>query len=186
MALWKEAPAGGHRDATGLGKDVQGLAKEPPGIAKSETVLTPGPSPASDFAPQPSSPPRRAAPRETSETVIGSQITIVGRIDGMGNVRIAGRFEGDVNIEGDLIVDAGAKLTGSVRASAVALGGELEGNIESASRVELLATGVLNGDLKAGTLMVAAGSKMRGRVEFGFSEETPAKTQLTLGSRQAS
>jgi cytoskeletal protein CcmA (bactofilin family) len=51
-------------------------------------------------------------------------------------------------------------------------------------KVELLSTGVLNGDLKAGTLTVAAGSRMRGRVEFGWTDElAPA---LTLGTRQAS
>ena len=48
------------------------------------------------------------------------------------------------------------------------LEGEVEGNIESAASVELLSTGVLNGDLKGGTLTVAAGSRMRGRMEFGW------------------
>jgi len=166
MALWKEA--------TAAQKDAPGAAPEP--TAKSDL----------DFAAELGSTPRRAVPRELKETVIAGEITIVGRIDGTGNVRIAGRFEGDVNIQGDLTIEAGAKLTGSVRASAVALGGELEGNIDGATRVELMATGVLNGDLKAGTLIVASGSKMRGRVEFGWGEETPAKAQLTLGSRHAS
>ena len=35
----------------------------------------------------------------------------------------------------------------------------------------LLQTGVLNGDLKAGSLTVAAGSRMRGRAEFGWDEK---------------
>jgi hypothetical protein len=30
---------------------------------------------------------------------------------------------------------------------------------------------VLNGDLKAGSLTVAAGSRMRGRAEFGWDEK---------------
>jgi cytoskeletal protein CcmA (bactofilin family) len=47
----------------------------------------------------------------------------------------------------------------------------LEGNIDAATRVELLQTGVLNGDLKAGSLTVAAGSRMRGRAEFGWDEK---------------
>jgi hypothetical protein len=36
---------------------------------------------------------------------------------------------------------SGAKVTGSVRADKVIIAGELEGNIESASQVNLLATG---------------------------------------------
>jgi cytoskeletal protein CcmA (bactofilin family) len=67
----------------------------------------------------------------------------------------------------------------------VAIGGEVEGNIESAASVELMSTGVLNGDLKAGTLTVASGSRMRGRVEFGWGDELPSKSSLTLASRQA-
>ena len=126
------------------------------------------------------------APRSAKESVIGAEIVITGKIDGAGDVRLAGRFEGDVHIQGDLTIEPGAKLTGSVRASAVMIAGEIEGNIDSAARVELLASGVLNGDLKAGTLTVAAGSKMRGRTEFGWGEDNAAKSPLTLGARQAS
>lgn len=129
---------------------------------------------------------RRAPVRETKESVIASDITIEGKIDGTGHVRLAGRFKGDVNIQGDLTVDAGAKLTGSVRANSVVIGGEVEGNIDSAARVELLESGVLNGDLKAGTLTVAAGSRMRGRAEFGWNDEHPVKSSFTLGNGQAS
>jgi cytoskeletal protein CcmA (bactofilin family) len=130
---------------------------------------------------------RRSTSRELKESVISSEITITGKINGAGHVRIAGRFEGDVHIEGNLTVDAGAKLTGSVRANSVAIGGEVEGNIESAESVEILSTGVLNGDLKAGTLTVASGSRMRGRVEFGWGEEaSSSKSSLTLANRHAS
>lgn len=130
---------------------------------------------------------RRSPVRETRESVIASDITIEGKIDGAGHVRLAGRFKGDVNIQGDLTIDTGAKLTGSVRANSVIIGGEVEGNIDSAARVELLESGVLNGDLKAGTLTVAAGSRMRGRAEFGWNDEHPvAKSSFTLGTSQAS
>ena len=128
---------------------------------------------------------RRAAPREVKESVVAAEITITGKIVGAGHVRIAGKFEGDVHIEGDLTIEQGAKLTGSIRAESVAIAGEVEGNIDSAKKVELLASGVLNGDLKAGTLTVAAGSRMRGRAEFGWGEESHSST-LTLGNRQVS
>jgi cytoskeletal protein CcmA (bactofilin family) len=65
------------------------------------------------------------------------------------------------------------------------MGGEVDGNIDGAESVEILSTGVLNGDLKAKTLTVASGSRMRGRVEFGWDDETSSKSTLTLASRQA-
>jgi len=106
-----------------------------------------------------------------SESLIAPDLTIEGKIEGTGHVRIAGSFKGDVHVQGNLTIEAGAKVTGGVRANTVVIGGELEGNIDAAARVELLQTGVLNGDLKAGSLTVAAGSRMRGRAEFGWDEK---------------
>jgi cytoskeletal protein CcmA (bactofilin family) len=83
---------------------------------------------------------------------------------------VAGKFKGDVQVDGNLHIDAGAKVEGQVRAHEVIVSGELQGNIESAKRVELQQGGAINGDVKAGSLTVATGSKMRGTVEFGWEE----------------
>ena len=117
---------------------------------------------------------------EAKESVVAAGLAIEGKIEGAGHVRIAGRFKGDVHVQGNLTIEPGAKLTGGVRAGTVTIGGELEGNIDSATRVELLASGILNGDLKAGSLTVAAGSKMRGQAEFGWEEKAAAKGGLTV------
>jgi cytoskeletal protein CcmA (bactofilin family) len=113
---------------------------------------------------------------EPKESVIAADLTIEGKIEGSGHVRIAGRFKGDVSVQGNLTIDAGAHLTGQVRAQNVTIGGELHGNIDGATRVELLETGILAGDVKAGSLTVAAGSRMRGQVEFGWGEQTSGRT----------
>jgi len=113
-----------------------------------------------------------AQPRgDAKESLLAAGLTIEGKIEGTGHVRIAGNFKGDVHVQGNLTIESGAKVTGGVRANTVVVGGELEGNIDAAARVELLQTGVLNGDLKAGSLTVAAGSRMRGRAEFGWDEK---------------
>jgi cytoskeletal protein CcmA (bactofilin family) len=104
------------------------------------------------------------------ESVIAPDLTIEGKIEGGGSVRVAGKFKGDVNVQGDLTIEAGAKLTGSVRADKVTVAGELEGNVEESTHVDLLQTAVVTGDLKAGTLTVAAGARMRGHAEFGWED----------------
>jgi cytoskeletal protein CcmA (bactofilin family) len=104
------------------------------------------------------------------ESLIAANITIEGKIEGGGSVRIAGKFKGDVNIQGDLTVEPGAKLTGSVRADKVTIGGELEGNIDLATLVDLQQTGVVVGDVKARSLSVAAGARLRGQAEFGWDD----------------
>jgi|SRR5712671_3594575 len=122
----------------------------------------------------------RPRPKDGKETVIAAGLTIDGKIEGSGHVRMGGRFKGDVNVDGDLTIEPGAKITGSVRASTVTIGGELEGNIDGAARVELLASGVLNGDLKAGSLTVASGSRMRGNAAFGWDEAASPPPRLRM------
>jgi cytoskeletal protein CcmA (bactofilin family) len=174
MALWKE----NSNTATVPAPTKDAPIMTPPAEPALKRELDNAPTDISQAA-------RRVAPREVKESVVAAEITITGKIVGAGHVRIAGKFEGDVHIEGDLTIEQGAKLTGSIRAESVAIAGEVEGNIDSAKKVELLASGVLNGDLKAGTLTVAAGSRMRGRAEFGWGEESHSST-LTLGNRQVS
>lgn len=131
--------------------------------------------------------PARTAAAGEKETLIAANLAIEGKIQGSGHVRVAGQFKGDVNVDGNLTIDQGAKVTGGVRASTVTIAGELEGNVDAASRVELLASGVLNGDVKAGSLTVAAGSRMRGNAEFGWDEGTarPAATRPKVESSTA-
>jgi cytoskeletal protein CcmA (bactofilin family) len=153
MALWKDQYGREHTSPE-------------PGVPEKEKAAAPVNI---ESARQPAAQARTDA--NTKESLLASGLTIEGKIEGAGHVRIAGNFKGDVHVQGNLTIEAGAKVTGGVRAHTVVVGGELEGNIDAASRVELLQTGVLNGDLKAGSLTVAAGSRMRGRAEFGWDEK---------------
>jgi cytoskeletal protein CcmA (bactofilin family) len=105
-----------------------------------------------------------------SESILSAGLTIEGKIEGNGNVRVAGRFKGNVNVKGELMIEPGAAIDGEVKADTILVGGEVRGQISAVSRVELKESGTLIGDLKAGSLTVAAGSKMRGKVEFGWKE----------------
>lgn len=155
MALWKEPAASP--------------------ASKENVARAPEPTPAPPVSPVSQDLPRRQAVREhpaAKESLIASDLTIEGKIEGAGHIRIAGTFKGDVHVQGNLTIEQGAKLTGQVRAHTVVVGGELHGNIEAASRVELLETGLVAGDVKAGSLTVAAGSRMRGQVEFGWDDKS--------------
>jgi cytoskeletal protein CcmA (bactofilin family) len=161
MALWNEkptsAPAGSPAPAAAP------AAAAPERISSERSTNDPGLGVS----------PRRPTPKTASEggeSVIAANLSIEGKIEGSGNVRMAGRFKGDVRIDGNFTMDAGAHLTGQVLAGIVVVGGELQGNIENAKRVDVLEGGVIVGDVKAGSITVAAGSRMRGHVEFGWDE----------------
>jgi len=168
MAIWKEQTSP-RKEASPMPQDL---------APRKEEERLPAFSSSHDL-------PARSRERDSKESLIASDLTIEGKIEGSGHVRLAGRFKGDVSVEGDLTIEPGAKVTGGVRARAVIIGGELEGNIEGASRVELLETGVLNGDLKAGSLTVAAGSRMRGQVAFGWEAEQQPESRIKMVSDSA-
>jgi cytoskeletal protein CcmA (bactofilin family) len=115
-------------------------------------------------------PPMPASSRKDAESILAAGITIEGKIEGNGNVRVVGRFKGNVNVKGELTVEPGASIEGEIRADSVLVAGEVKGQIVAASRVELNNSGTLIGDVKASSVTVAAGSKMRGRVDFGWKE----------------
>ena len=153
MALWKEYLEKGQ---------VRAHAKQPEGIPQASESRRPA---------------EAGSPK--NDSLIAAGLTVEGKIQGVGHLRIAGRFQGDVQVEGDLTIEPGAHVTGDLRASTINVGGEVQGNIQATMRVQLLQSGALIGDVKAASLTVAAGSRMRGKVEFGWEEE--ATTQAGIG-----
>ncbi len=153
------APAPAGQPETALPKEP---AREEFSFGAPKTAPAPSPT---------SAPSSRPVEREGKESVIAADLSIEGKINGSGHIRIAGRFKGDVHVEGDLTIEVGAKVNGGVRARKVVIAGELEGNVESAQRVELLEGGIVVGDVKAGVVSIAPGSRMRGQVEFGFDDK---------------
>ena len=118
---------------------------------------------------------KEGASRGHRESVLGAGVTIEGKIEGDGDVRIAGKVKGEIQIKGDLVVERSARLTAMVSAANVTLGGELDGNVVATGQVRLMESGQIIGDLKASTLTVAAGSRMRGHVEVGWNAAETAK-----------
>jgi cytoskeletal protein CcmA (bactofilin family) len=165
MALWKDPT----KDPSMPGSDgATALAPEP----AVRSVATPAPGPATPAAEPVRSAQRAAAPAvgTAKESLIAADVTIEGKIEGAGHVRIAGRFKGDVNVQGNVTIEQGAHVTGQIAAATVMVSGEINGNVQASSRVELLETGIINGDVKAAVLTVAAGSRMRGNADFGWPE----------------
>ena len=174
MALWKDSNTG-----TSPAPTSPGVAPTPvhPREPDKTNVASLTPEAPRRAAPAPAPAPAPAQRHELKESYMSSELTIEGKIVGSGHVRIAGRFKGDVQVDGNVSLDAGARLEGHIKAHVVSVAGELLGNIENAKRVELLETGVINGDVKAGALTGAAGSRMRGQVEFGYEGESRAKAE---------
>src|SRR5262245_35182261 len=157
MALWKETAQ----------NEPRMMPNEPRMMPNEQRVAAPSEqSEKTDAAPAPVTPvaPRRESmPRDRHESVLGSGVSIEGKMEGNGDVRIAGKFKGDIEIKGNLNIQKGAHLTVKINAESVTIEGEVEGTVVASGQVTLSESAQVVGDLKAKTLTVSAGSRMRGR-----------------------
>ena len=154
MALWNQAAQEGSDEKS-----------------QPAAILTAVPTPVA----APIAPVKDSGAKERRESVFGAGVTIEGKIEGDADIRIAGKFDGDLHIKGDLTIEKGAHVNAKINAANLTVGGELNGNVIAGAQVKLLESAQLVGDLKAATLTVAAGSRMRGHVEFGWSASEAAK-----------
>lgn len=100
-------------------------------------------------------------------TVIGPDAVFKGELTFDKGVRLLGKFEGQIETKGNLVIADGAKLAGDVRAGNVKVDGLVNGNLETSGKIQLSASAKLEGDLKSARLEVADGATFQGRVVVG-------------------
>ena len=164
MALWKETAQNEQRT---MPNEQRAMPSEP---SEKAEKAEPAPAPVNPIPPR-----KESLPRDRHESVLGSGVSIEGKMEGNGDVRIAGKFKGDIHIKGNLNIQKGAHLTVKINAEAVTIEGEVEGTVVASGQVTLSESAQVVGDLKAKTLTVSAGSRMRGNVEFGWNDSEAAK-----------
>jgi cytoskeletal protein CcmA (bactofilin family) len=99
-------------------------------------------------------------------TVVAPGTKILGTISGKGNLRISGKLEGKITIEGHVWVDRRCKIEGMIDARGVIIEGEVQGNIESSGKTELREEGRVIGDIRCAQISVADGSFLQGEIHM--------------------
>lgn len=106
-------------------------------------------------------------------TVIDAQSNMEGKLKGK-DVRIFGKFKGDIEITGRLVLGEGALVEARVIADSAEIGGTLKGDILVRSML-LLEKACVDGSFDAQQLAVREGAQMNGTVSAGAASK--AKTQ---------
>lgn len=95
---------------------------------------------------------------------VGEKLSIKGEIVGEGDLELAGRFEGIINVNGRVLVGERAEVDADISASTIVVGGKVRGNLNATGRVEILPQGVLTGNLKSGSFAAADGALVKGEI----------------------
>lgn len=101
---------------------------------------------------------------ERVTSVLGSGIIWRGKLTGQGGVRIEGTFEGEIAIEGMVVVGETGKVTcDNVRANTVIVAGGVNGGI-TAEKLEIRKTGRVWGDVTVAAFSTEEGGFLRGQI----------------------
>ncbi|MEE2835886.1 MAG: polymer-forming cytoskeletal protein [Myxococcota bacterium] len=102
---------------------------------------------------------------QITHTLLGPDASFEGKLEFEGDVRIDGRFRGEIVSNDRLIIGEGAVVYGNVQVGTLVLNGNLEGQVHVRESAELQA-GRLVGELYAGSLQVAKGVILDGVVHM--------------------
>ncbi|MBN1231654.1 MAG: polymer-forming cytoskeletal protein [Anaerolineales bacterium] len=115
---------------------------------------------------------------ERITSVLGDGTIWTGKLSGVGGVRIEGAFDGEILLEGMLVVGATGRVTCEhVRAKTVIVAGAVRGDI-TAEKVDIRETGRVWGNVVTTAFSTEEGAFLRGqirmeeRVPIDFHEQT--------------
>ena len=114
------------------------------------------------------------------ETVVGQNASFNGHLKCEGNLRIDGHCEGIVEATGNIVIGEMGHIVAEVHAKNVSVSGAVKGSIY-ASRVDLLSTGRIEGDIMVDSFFLDEGGQIRGQVNMR-QQAAEAETQDAPGS----
>lgn len=121
----------------------------------------------------PTSQPSSGPTLERITSVFGEETNITGKLTGKGGVRIEGAFDGEISLEGMLVVGVTGRVTcATVQAQTVIVAGAVRGDIV-AHKVEIRASGRIWGDVKAVAFSTEEGAFLRGQIQMEESLDPP-------------
>ena len=114
------------------------------------------------------------------DTLIGNGTILEGTLTSRESICIEGTVRGKVLCEGSVIVGPKGRVDADIYAETVLVGGEVNGNIVSKSKLEITTNGKLRGDIKTGSLVIAEGVLFEGKCQMMTEDHTINKTDETI------
>jgi cytoskeletal protein CcmA (bactofilin family) len=100
-------------------------------------------------------------------TLLGRNLSVNGTVLGEDDVQLLGEHVGDFDLKGNLNIHQSAKIVGNVKASAISVGGTVEGNISATKMMNILQTANIKGDINTPVISIEEGAQFNGKVSMG-------------------
>lgn len=96
-------------------------------------------------------------------TIIGKGSKVQGNINVQNSLRIDGNITGNIQSTDTVIVGKEGRVKGEIKAKDVLIAGAVRGQIFAANKVYLESKSIIEGDVKAGRLVVDEGASFDGQ-----------------------
>jgi cytoskeletal protein CcmA (bactofilin family) len=100
-------------------------------------------------------------------TIIGTNTTVSGNLEGDEDLTVEGRVEGSINLSKTLSIEVGGVVRANIHVRNAVISGVLVGNIEAQEAVHITEQGRVVGDITAPRVILVDGSSFRGNVDMG-------------------
>lgn len=116
---------------------------------------------------------------------IGQSIIFKGELSGDEDLEIEGQVDGTVNLQNhQLTVGANGRLKAEITAKSIIVVGQVIGNLTATERIEIQATGVVEGDLRAPRLNVQEGAVLNGSIDMSAQSASSSEPKKPAAQPQ--
>lgn len=116
-------------------------------------------------------------------TVVGANVKLVGTLRDVNDITVHGIIEGEVASERAITIGETAQIKGPVVGQVVSVAGIIRGSIDASTRLEILPTGKVYGNITARDLIIRSGAVFIGKsamvTDDDKAEASPASERET-------
>lgn len=107
-------------------------------------------------------------------SVVGEAGTVLGNVNGSGDLEVRGRVQGAIYLDGRVLVTESGVVQGGIEATHITVQGRVQGDLIASDSVMVGAFGRVEGNLSAPRIGIEAGARVRGILRAGDEEEAPS------------
>jgi cytoskeletal protein CcmA (bactofilin family) len=121
--------------------------------------------------PEPTPVPLATPVSANQSSLIGNTLLIKGEVFSDDEILIEGKIQGKINVKNRLIVGKNGNVEADIEAREVVIKGKVIGNVKGGQRVEIVAAGILHGNINSPRVVIADSGVFEGNIEMHGREE---------------
>ncbi|MDE0309201.1 MAG: polymer-forming cytoskeletal protein [Acidiferrobacterales bacterium] len=115
-----------------------------------------------------------AKPSSAKLTTLSEHSSVIGEVTGDADVSIYGKFDGTITIPNNTItVESSGLVQANLNAKKIVVHGAIKGNLFGSDTVHVLATGVVEGDIKSMNVILEKACTFNGSIQMLSEAPTP-------------